>query len=90
MNWIKPFIGLLPLLLIGSPLLHAAPFIPKSDQQILETLPTDSPPPRYSNSDSFVDSASTASPEQTSKLLERAYLQGDHVRWVKPERSWIK
>ncbi|KAA0939538.1 MULTISPECIES: tetratricopeptide repeat protein [unclassified Psychrobacter] len=77
MNWIKPFIGLLPLLLIGSPLLHAAPFIPKSDQQILETLPTDSPPPRYSNSDSFLSSASTASPEQTSQLLERAYLQGD-------------
>lgn len=77
MHWIKYPIGLLSLLLIGSQLLHAAPFVPQSDQQILETLPSGSPPPRYLNSDSFSSGASTVSPEQTSQLLERAYLQGD-------------
>ena len=77
MHWIKQPIRLLSLLLITSQLLYAAPFVPKSDQQILEKLPSDSPPARYLNSDSFSSGASTLSPEQTSKLLERAYLQGD-------------
>lgn len=77
MHWIKYPIGLLSLLLIGSPLLHAAPFVPKSGQQILETLPANSPPARYLDSDSFSSGTSTISPEQTSQLLERAYLQGD-------------
>lgn len=82
MKWIKHPIGLLSLLLIGSQPLYAAPFIPQSNQQILETLPANSPPARYLNSDSInADSlssnASAISPEQTSQLLERAYLQGD-------------
>ncbi|WP_201558108.1 tetratricopeptide repeat protein [Psychrobacter sp. 72-O-c] len=77
MHWIKQPIRLLSLLFITSQLLHAAPFVPESDQQILETLPSDSPPARYLNSDSFSSSTSTVSPEQTSQLLERAYLQGD-------------
>tara|TARA_R110002051_G_scaffold14005_9_gene46024 strand:- start:2826 stop:4067 length:1242 start_codon:yes stop_codon:yes gene_type:complete len=77
MHWIKQPIGLLSLLLITSQLLYAAPFVPANDQQILETLPSDSPPPRYLSSDSFASGASTVSPEQTSQLLERAYLQGD-------------
>lgn len=77
MHWIKHPIGLLSLLLISSQLLHAAPFVPENDQQILETLPSGSPPARYLNADSFSSGPSTLSPEQTSQLLERAYLQGD-------------
>lgn len=77
MHWIKHPIGLLSLLLISSQLLQAAPFVPENDQQILETLPSDSPPARYLNADSFLSGPSTLSPEQTSQLLERAYLQGD-------------
>ncbi|WP_352336405.1 tetratricopeptide repeat protein [Psychrobacter sp. 16-MNA-CIBAN-0192] len=77
MHWIKHVICLPFLLLISSKLLYAAPFIPTSDQQILETLPPDSPPARYLNSDSFLSNANVTNPEQTSQLLERAYLQGD-------------
>lgn len=77
MHWIKHLISSLLILLIGTHLLYAAPFIPKSDQQILETLPADSPPPRYLSSDSFLSDTSITNPEQTSQLLERAYLQGD-------------
>lgn len=77
MHWIKHPFGLLPLLLIGSPLLHAAPFVPESDQQILQKLPANSPPARYLNADSFSSGISPISPEQTRNLLERAYLQAD-------------
>lgn len=77
MQWIKQLIGLLCLLIISSQLLYATPFIPKDDQQILETLPPDSPPARYLSSDDFSSSKNTNDPEQTSQLLERAYLQGD-------------
>lgn len=77
MQWIKQLIGLLCLSIISSQLLYATPFIPKDDQQILETLPSDSPPARYLSSDDFSSSKNTNDPEQTSQLLERAYLQGD-------------
>lgn len=77
MQWIKQPIRLLFLLVISCQLLYAAPFIPKTDQQILETLPSDSPPARYLSSDDFLSSQNTNDPKQTSQLLERAYLQGD-------------
>ena len=77
MHWIKFPIGLLLLLPLSSQLLHAAPFIPKDDQQILATLPTDSPAPRYLNAADFRTDTHTNTPAQTSQLLERAYLQGD-------------
>ncbi|OLF38212.1 MULTISPECIES: tetratricopeptide repeat protein [unclassified Psychrobacter] len=77
MQWIKHIIKLLFLLVISCQLLYAAPFIPKTDQQILETLPSDSPPARYLSSDDFLSSQNTNNPKQTSQLLERAYLQGD-------------
>lgn len=77
MHWIKFPIECLLLLFISSQLIHAAPFIPKDDQQILATLPDDSPPPRYLSSADFVSDTGTKSLEGTSQLLERAYLQGD-------------
>ena len=77
MHWIKFPIGLLLLLPLGSQLLHAAPFTPENDQQILATLPEDSMPPRYSSADDFLSKKITISPEQANQLLERAYLQGD-------------
>ena len=77
MHWIKTIIELLLLLLISSQLVHAAPFTPKDDQQILATLPDNSPPPRYLNATDFVSDTSTISLDQTGELLERAYLQGD-------------
>ena len=77
MHWIKPLIGLLLLSGVSSQALYATPFVPTDDQQILETLPTDSPTPLYLNSDSFASGAIAISPEQTSQLLERAYLEGD-------------
>lgn len=77
MNWIKQTIGALFILSISSQILFAAPFIPKNEQQILETLPANSPAPRYRNSDDFISNKSMNTPEQTSQLLQRAYLQGD-------------
>lgn len=81
MPWIKSPLMLLALFIVGSPLISplvvAAPFIPADDQQILETLPTDSPPPRFLTADDFLSSANNVSPEKTRQLLERAYLQGD-------------
>lgn len=77
MHWIKFSIGLLLLLPLSSQLLHAAPFTPKNDQQILATLPKNSPAPRYLSAADFLTTTSTTTSEQTSQLLERAYLQGD-------------
>ena len=77
MHWIKTLVGLLLLLLISSQLVYAAPFTPKDDQQILATLPDNSPPPRYLSAADFVSDTGTANLSQTSELLERAYLQGD-------------
>ncbi|WP_201595660.1 tetratricopeptide repeat protein [Psychrobacter vallis] len=77
MHWIKFPIECLLLLFISSQLIHAAPFIPKDDQQILATLPEDSPPPRYLSTADFVSDTGSSSLEQTGELLERAYLQGD-------------
>lgn len=77
MHWIKFPIEFLLLLLISSQLVHAASFIPTDDQQILETLPNDSPPPRYLTSADFVSDTGKITLEETSQLLERAYLQGD-------------
>ena len=70
-------IGLISLLLISYTPLHAAPFTPTSDQQILETLPAGAPPARYLSVESLSSNTHTISPEQTAQLLERAYLQGD-------------
>lgn len=77
MHWIKTLVELLLLLLISSQIVHAAPFIPADDQQILATLPDNSPPPRYLSAADFVSDTGSNSLEQTSELLERAYLQGD-------------
>lgn len=77
MHWIKFSIGLLLLLPLSSQLLYAAPFTPENDQQILATLPTDSPTPRYLSAADFRTDTHTNNPAQTSQLLERAYLQGD-------------
>lgn len=77
MHWIKTLVGLLLLLLISSQLVYAAPFTPKDDQQILATLPKDSPPPLYLSAADFVSDTGTTDLSQTSELLERAYLQGD-------------
>ena len=77
MYWIKPLFGLFIFFGASTQLLYAAPFTPDNDQQILETLPTDSPTPRYSNADDFLSNKPTVSPEQASQLLQRAYLQGD-------------
>ena len=77
MHWIQFPIKLLLLIFVSIPLIHAAPFIPTDDQQILAVLPEDSPPARYLTSADFASDTSTNSLEQTSQLLERAYLQGD-------------
>ncbi len=77
MRWIKFPIELLLLLFISSQLVHAASFVPTDDQQILETLPNDSPPPRYLSAADFVSETNTTNLEETGQLLERAYLQGD-------------
>lgn len=81
MSWIKSPLILLAPFIIGSSLFSslvvAAPFIPTDDQQILETLPTDSPPPRYLTASDFVSTTNEMDPEQTRQLLEHAYLQGD-------------
>lgn len=77
MSWIKQLATLLILTLVSIQLLYAAPFIPASNAQILETLPADSPAPRYLNANDFLVAPSMATAEQTSELLERAYLQGD-------------
>lgn len=77
MRWIKFPIEFLFLLLISSQLIHAASFIPTDDQQILETLPNDSSPPRYLSAADFVSDTGTTNLVETSQLLERAYLQGD-------------
>lgn len=77
MRWIKFPIEFLFLLLISSQLIHAASFIPTDDQQILETLPNDSPVPRYLSAADFVSDTGTTNLAETSQLLERAYLQGD-------------
>lgn len=81
MPWIKSSLLLLALFIIASPLISplvvAAPFIPSNDQQILETLPADSPLPRYQNGEIFLSATADVRPEQTRQLLERAYLQGD-------------
>lgn len=74
------FRSVLLLLLLSatsSSLIHAKPFTPTSDQQILETLPSDSPPARYTSTDDFLNDAVVANPELTSQLLQQAYLQGD-------------
>lgn len=77
MHRLKSFFILFALFATASPTLFAAPFTPDDDQQILATLPTDSPPPRYSTASDFVSTNTNTSPEQTRQLLERAYLQGD-------------
>lgn len=77
MRWTKSPIELLLLLIVSSSLVYATSFIPADDQQILETLPTDSPPPRYLSAADFVSEASTNNLADTGQLLERAYLQGD-------------
>ena len=77
MHWIQFPIKLLLLIFVSIPLIHAAPFIPTDDQQILAVLPEDSPPARYLPSVDFASDTSKNSLEQTSQLLERAYLQGD-------------
>ncbi|MGM8885834.1 tetratricopeptide repeat protein [Psychrobacter sp. 1U2] len=77
MHRLKSFFISLALFATASPTLFAAPFTPDDDQQILATLPTDSPPPRYSTVSDFVSGSTNTSPEQTRQLLERAYLQGD-------------
>ncbi|WP_227681032.1 tetratricopeptide repeat protein [Psychrobacter alimentarius] len=77
MRWIKFPIGLLLFVIISSQLVHAASFIPTNDQQILETLPDDSPPPRYLSAADFVSKTDASNLEDTGQLLERAYLQGD-------------
>ncbi len=81
MSWMKSPLILLAPFIIGSSLFSslvvAAPFIPSDDQQILETLPTDSPPPRYLTASDFVSTTNEMDPEQTRQLLEHAYLQGD-------------
>ncbi|MGP4863941.1 tetratricopeptide repeat protein [Psychrobacter sp. T6-5] len=77
MHWIKTLVELFFILLISSQLIHAAPFIPTDDQQILATLPDNSPPPRYLSAADFVSDTGSNNLDQTSELLERAYLQGD-------------
>ena len=77
MHWIKTLVELFFLLLISSQLIHAAPFIPTDDQQVLATLPDNSPPPRYLSAADFVSDTGSNNLDQTSELLERAYLQGD-------------
>ncbi|WP_394210879.1 tetratricopeptide repeat protein [Psychrobacter piscatorii] len=77
MHWIKTLAELFFLLLISSQLVHAAPFIPTNDQQVLATLPDNSPPPRYLSAADFVSDTGSNNLDQTSELLERAYLQGD-------------
>ena len=77
MHWIQFPIKLLLLVFVSIPLIHAAPFIPTDDQQILAALPENSPPARYLTSADFASDTSKNSLEQTSQLLERAYLQGD-------------
>ncbi len=77
MRWIKFPIELLLFVIISSQLVHAASFVPTNDQQILETLPDDSPPPRYLSAADFVSKTDTSNLENTGQLLEQAYLQGD-------------
>ena len=77
MHWINHPIGLLLLLFLSSQWVHAAPFIPTNNQQILASLPKESPTPRYLSAADFLTNTSANNPEQTSQLLERAYLQGD-------------
>ncbi|MGM8871823.1 tetratricopeptide repeat protein [Psychrobacter sp. 2Y5] len=77
MHRLKSFFISLALFAAASPTLFAAPFTPDDDQQILATLPTDSPPPRYLTTSDFISGNTNTSPEQTRQLLERAYLQGD-------------
>lgn len=77
MRWIKFPIELLLFVIISSQLVHAASFVPTNDQQILETLPDDSPPPRYLSAADFVSKTDASNLEDTGQLLERAYLQGD-------------
>lgn len=77
MNLIKQILLILSLGFASSALVYAAPFIPANGQQILETLPTDSPPALFTSAKDFSASTASLSPEQTSQLLERAYLQGD-------------
>nr|WP_317199292.1 tetratricopeptide repeat protein [uncultured Psychrobacter sp.] len=76
MLWTKSVIGLL-ILLFSSQILYAAPFIPTDDMQILETLPSDSPPPRYSSASDLTAPAHTGNNDNARQLLERAYLEGD-------------
>jgi tetratricopeptide (TPR) repeat protein len=77
MHWIETLVKLLFLVFIGSQAVYAAPFIPEDDQQILATLPENSPPPRYLSAADFVSEKGSNNLDQTSELLERAYLQGD-------------
>lgn len=77
MQLIKTIITIGCLLFVATHTLSAKPFIPNNGQQILETLPIDAPPPRYKNSGSLFDGPLALNPQQTSQLLERAYLQGD-------------
>ncbi|MGP4951488.1 tetratricopeptide repeat protein [Psychrobacter sp. T6-1] len=76
MLWTKSVIGLL-ILLFSSQILYAAPFIPTDDMQVLETLPSDSPPPRYSSASDLTAPAHTGNNDNARQLLERAYLEGD-------------
>lgn len=77
MHWIQFYIKSLLLLLISIQLIHATPFVPNDDQQVLAILPEDSSPPRYTSSANFSSDMNENSLAQTSELLERAYLQGD-------------
>lgn len=70
-------LGIIVLLFMSSSLLNAAPFTPSSDAQILETLPAGSPPARFATMASLSSTPPIMNAEQTSKLLEQAYLQGD-------------
>ena len=76
MLWTKLSIGLL-LTMFSSQLIYAAPFIPTDDLQILETLPTDSPSPRYSSVSDLTATTTLNSADNAKQLLERAYLEGD-------------
>jgi len=77
MHWIKTLVKLLFLVFVGSQAVYAAPFIPTDDQQILATLPENLPPPRYLSAADFASDKQESNLEQTSQLLECAYLQGD-------------
>ena len=76
MKLITPIIKTCLLFFVATHTLYAAPFIP-NDQQIVETLPADAPPPLYKNSGNLFESPLALNPQQTSQLLEQAYLQGD-------------